>query len=314
MGVQFARVANEGSGVVDLGFPKCIWHVHAPQPGLFYGSSVLEGAYSPWWDKWMRGGALDVRRTFMYKDAYGGMDMTYPVRDYNMAGVTIHAKDIARQVVEQSQSGSTTTRPFDPDPMTGKNMWELTRATVASNPQHIMEYPKDCDREIQHGMGINDDVITADSSGSWNGKGLAMFAMMITRDEWGALMLADAICQVIRPLVDLNFGQDTYFEATHKPFAEQLKDQLGDSPQQPGGGMMPGRFGGQMQGGQFGEEDSSGFDDLESDGPLRMSYAAIGRGAIEAQKFVRLGHEVIRMSEASKKPEGARWITIGGSK
>ncbi len=131
IGIRFKRLAHGGDE--DVGFPRCIFHKHSPQPGLYYGSSILEGAYSPWWDKWMRGGALDVRRLFMFKDAYGGMDMTYPVKTYDMgeAGV-IHSKDIARQIVEQSQAGAVTTRPYDPDPLKGENQWQMTRATVPS--------------------------------------------------------------------------------------------------------------------------------------------------------------------------------------
>ncbi len=134
----------------------------------------------------MRGGATDVRRLYMFKDAYSGKNLSFPVRVYDMgdAGL-IHSKDIARQFVEQTQSGSVTTTPFDPDPTTGKNMWEITNAETSSNPQHILQYPKDLDEEVRHGLGVNDDVVTSESTGSWNGKGMSFFSFMVGRDDWG---------------------------------------------------------------------------------------------------------------------------------
>lgn len=307
VGVRFERLNMEVGGHVDIGFPRCFFLTHDPQPGVYYGTTVMEGAYSPWWDKWMRGGALDVRRLFMFKDAYGGMDMTYPVKIYDLGdGTTISSKDIARQVVEQSQAGAVTTRPYDPDEKTGKNMWEMERASIPNNPQHILEYPKQLDDEIRHGMGVNDDVITADSTGSWNGKGMSFFAFMSTRDEWCRHLIRQLDEQIVRPLVEMNFGKDVFYEVSHKPFAEQMKDQLGQSPQQPGGGMLQNRLPMDRDGDGFFNEAGS---DLEPDGALRMSYAAIGRGAMEARRLIELGGEVRRMA-AVHAPKGG--VTVYG--
>ncbi len=79
-GVRFEQLKNGEQGVVNLLFPKCVFVAHDPEPGAIYGRSIRYGAYSPWADKWLNGGALDTRRLFAHKDAYGGADLAYPIR------------------------------------------------------------------------------------------------------------------------------------------------------------------------------------------------------------------------------------------
>lgn len=297
-GVQFLRTNIRGGKPVELEFPRAVFHAHFPQAGEWYGTSILNGAYSPWWDKWMRGGAADIRRLFMHKDAYGGADMTYPQGEVEMPdGSIIKNKDIAREVVEQMQTGAVTTRPYEIDEH-GNNKWQLTRATVPGNPQHILQYPKDLDDEIRRGMGIPDDVVTSDSTGSWDGKSHSVFSFLGTLDKWGASLLRDIKEQIIDPLIKINFGDGHYCEVSHKPFVEQLKSQQGSD----NGGQGGNGFGGAIPGdrplpggiGQDGGDDPSTLGDAgddPSDRALRIAMSAIGRGVIEAQEVVRLASQ-----------------------
>ena len=76
----FAGVAIGGGedGEVNLGKGKSIWLSYNSENGSHYGRSALRGPYSAWADKWLDGGALDVRKLFMHGDAYGGRRMQYP--------------------------------------------------------------------------------------------------------------------------------------------------------------------------------------------------------------------------------------------
>lgn len=235
-GVRFLRVKSDKaiSSTVDLVKPKCIWHAFMPESRQPYGTSVLLGAYSPWSDKWLNGGALDVRRLFMKKDAYGGADITYPNESYIMPnGQTVYARDIAREMVEQLQSGGVTTRPASFDDK-GNQTFNLTRATVPGNPQHILQYPKDLDVEMLRGMAIPDDILTAEASGAWAGKQVPMMAFYQGLERWLRGLVADCV-DVIQSLVELNFGQGKWFEVTTKPLMVQAME----SQQKNGGEQGP---------------------------------------------------------------------------
>ena len=252
VGVRVLRCQGSKLGHVDLSFPKCWWHVYSPEPGLFYGISACRGAYSPWWDKWMQGGALDVRRLFMHKDAYAGADLTYPEGMMFIPGKgEVSNRDIAREIVEQVIAGGVTVRPAERG-ANGEELWALTRATVASNPGHILQYPKDLDVEILRGLEIADDVIAVDSAGtgSWAGKRVPMAAFYASLDCWATRLILDLDRQVIRPLVRLNLGPGHDYNIEHKPLAEQAMEQQGQGQEQ-----QPGEQGQQGQpGGMFGEE------------------------------------------------------------
>jgi hypothetical protein len=75
-GIEVSNV--KGKGTVKLPFPYSYFVRFRPENGEHYSSSVLIGAYSPWADKWLNGAALDTRRLYMHKDAYGGMRVGYP--------------------------------------------------------------------------------------------------------------------------------------------------------------------------------------------------------------------------------------------
>ncbi len=245
-GVRIKRVTE---GTVDLPFPYAWFHAHAAEDGEDYGISAAYGAYSAWADKWFDGGAKQVRRLFMHKDAYGGADLSYPDGETWIAGYDrpVPNRDIAREIVEQLRAGSVTVRPNQRDE-NGNERWELTRATVASNPQHILQYPKDLDDEIRHGMGICDDVINGDSTGAWAGKKIPMQSFYATLDAWVTTILRDLCEQIIDHLLKWNFGKVIEYETPFKPLAKQAMEQQGQGQQQTGmpqdaPGQQPGQDG-----------------------------------------------------------------------
>lgn len=281
-GVRFKRVQGYNSSV-DLPFPAAFWHAFLPEDGMHYGQSVLRGAYSPWADKWLDGGALDVRRLFAHKDAYGGVDMSYPV------GVTevlkadgssqeVSNQEIASQIGEQLRAGGVTTRPAVYDQQ-GKELWTLTRATVPANPAHIFQYPKDLDVEILRGLEIPDDIITSEGmSGAWAGKAVPQQAFYMSLQQWANQIVFALVRNLLEPLVYMRYGRAEEFEVTIKP----LGGTPGDKPE------------GQQEGGQPGGVNP--WSNFMGSPPQRMALdpvAAVGEGVLTATEIVEAAQQMI---------------------
>lgn len=227
-GVRFLKVVGVESGHVDLSFPNCLWHAHNPMPGFHFGTSVLTAPYSPWWDKHMQHGALDVRRLFMTKDSYRGARVRYPsgtTEIYQPDGSTKTTpnNEIAHQIVENIKSGAVFSLPGDYD-ANGNPLWAIEEAVVANNPQHIFQYVTELDAEILNAMGIADDVLKSEATGSWAGKAVPQQATYCILEQWLCDILRD-VNRPIEPLVEVNFGPGHQYEITTKPLAEQMLEQ-----------------------------------------------------------------------------------------
>ena len=234
------RVQRMGAGLghVDLEFPKSWWHAYNAECDSPYGVSACKGAHSPWADKWLNGGALDVRRLFAHKDAYGGLDMGYPPGTTNIDGKgEVPNRDIVREMAEQAKAGHIITRPSKRY-ADGSEMWPIERATVPSNPTHIFDYPKQLDIEMLRGLEIPDDVLTSEGSGAWQGKQVPMQAFFTNADRWLSQVVAVVVTQLMEPFVLLNYGKAEAFEVQTKPLAQQAMEQMrqpeGQAQQQPG--------------------------------------------------------------------------------
>jgi len=164
VGIRVRRVKDVGE--IDLDFPYAYFTNHKKPAGKRYGRSVLIGAYSPWMDKWGSGGGLDVRRLYMHKDAYGGMVLGYPGGETydELQQKEVPNRDIARQIGEQTIAGGVIVKPSNKDAM-GNDEWTVDWASTNSNPQHILQYPKDLDAEMRTGVGVTDGVIDNDNGG-----------------------------------------------------------------------------------------------------------------------------------------------------
>ena len=231
VGVEFRSLsARQGSGqgsqkgTMRLGVGKAIWLAFDPEAGSMFGRTIMQGPYSPFADKWFDGGALDVRRLYMHSEAYAGPIIGYPMEDVNVPGKgTIPAADIALQIAEQRQTGNCMTKPNVYDELTKQNKWTVEPGPAStSNPQHILQYPRDLDIEILRGLEIADDVIMSiNNSGAWAGKQVPMMAFYASLNQF----LNDAIkaitTWIMEPLVEWNFGPDQDFEITCKPLHVQ---------------------------------------------------------------------------------------------
>ncbi len=77
-------------------------------------------------------------------------------------------------------------------------------------------------------MGIADDVLKSEATGSWAGKAVPQQATYCILEQW----LSDLICdvdRVIEKLVEINFGPGHQYEITTRPLADQLLAQQNKS-------------------------------------------------------------------------------------
>lgn len=303
VGTRISRVQDVG--YVDLQMPYTWFHNHNAEDGEMYGTSILLGAYSPWADKWFNGAALDIRRLFMHKDAYGGVDLGYPEGETIIDGFNepVPNQHIARQLVEQIAAGGVTTRPSDRDE-NGNEKWPLTRASIPNNPQHILQYPKDLDAEITDGMEVvNDD----DQTGSWAGRRVTMAGFYASLDSWVVTIFNDLTEQVFEPLVMLNFGRAEEFQLEHKPLAQQAMEQQSNAG--PGQGQQQ-----QGGGGLFDQPRSpvsfATYDQLKKASMTRMSVDAtdvLAEGIVSATEMVkaaRMALDAKNVDECCEHNEG----------
>lgn len=319
-GARFNRVKNAPEGFVDLHFPECFYHAFKPRPGEWYGQTVLWGSYRAWADKHLDGGAIDVRRLFMHKDAYGGADLGYPEGQTNIGTienpVEVPNRELAREIVEQIEAGGVTTTPQVYDDA-GHKMWELTRATVPSNPSHILTYPDDLDGEMLRGMGVPDGVLKADDAGSWQGRLIPMQILYATLDPWVTTILRDIREQLLEPGIINNWGKVIPFTVQHRPLAEQAMEQQ-RSPGQAGGGMDPSMMdpsGGGMDPSMMDPsmmDPSGGMDpsmmDPTQQGQRMGLFDSIGRGVSQATPWLRAARMAIDAKTSDDVKKKARII------
>lgn len=315
-GVQVRNCKTHDGNAVDLRMPQCFWSSFNPENESPYGRSILYGAFSPWADKWLSGGALDTRRLFAHKDAYGGVDIAYPPDGtFYIDGVEVPARDIAREMAEQLKAGGVTTRPsiFDQN---GKELWQITRAAVPSNPSHIFDYPKQLDVEMLRGMEIPDDVLTSEASGAWQGKQVPMQAFYTGCDRWLNQVVKTIVVQILEPLVKINYGRAEEFQVSTKPLAQQAMEQIAgaEKPDQAAGGPVvnPAQSPMQARPGQSmpvaqaqsapGQQVRFGLEQPT------IAETLVGSAVIEASKLVDAGRKVL--SDANQLNRKATAIDV----
>lgn len=322
-GVQFHNTAKTGE--VRLGLDgKAWWSAFRPEANRFYGDSILKGAYSPFADKWFDGGALDSARLFMHADAYAGRSIGYPPGFTNVDGEDIPNRDIAREMEEQMKTGAVISYPLIYDER-GNEMWKINPVQMADNPSHILQYPKDLDVQMLRGMEIPDDVLTAEATGSWQGKRVPMQAFYSGLNIWASCLVASVQSYILEPLVWWNWRKVVDFDLGFMPLDEQAMEQFqqggpqGGAPAAGGApGSSPGALGPSPQpavGGPPPEGDAAAAGAFGGGGPVSLDLtAAVGRGVLDAGKLVRAARKVTRQRMRARRNAARRmgWITIGG--
>ena len=237
-GVQVRNVApaDAGSGSIggmaDITAPHAWWFAGDAEYGLHYGRPRLAGAFEPWLEKRGRNGAIDARRLGMRKAIYSGPRLRFPPGrvDYGpedgSAPNYVSHQDIARQIGEMLENGSTTALPNIPhssDKMAGKYAWELEEPKPLGEMPQLLEYPEHLDKEILRGLGIPPEIVDAATVGSgYSGRCIPALVFFTSMDEDASLLIDAIDLQCIRGLVALNFGKAAY-EITPESLAEAVE-------------------------------------------------------------------------------------------
>ncbi|TXH54761.1 MAG: hypothetical protein E6Q97_10180 [Desulfurellales bacterium] len=251
VGVSVQGVAHGNSGSISgrgnwLLMPRSLWIANEAEHGRFWGKSRLMQAWYPWKEKIGRHGAIDVRRLWYVKNAYRGGIMYHPSGTIQTAaGVYQTCQDYAREIIEKAETGGVLTLPSITDEK-GNPLWRYEPPAINGEAAGIRDYAKDLDMEILVALGIPPEVVNAAASGSgWSGRSVPFLVYLTGEDLIAQQILTALDQQLIRPLVEVNFGK----QATHQYQVTPISLVTSEMKEDATKGGQPGQ-GGQQQGGQ----------------------------------------------------------------
>ncbi len=281
------RVKNvEQKGDVNLYPPKGFWFATNREFGGWYGRSWLLNCWEPWYEKRSRDGAIEIRRMWFYKNAYGGGIMRHPNKDYVMPDGTIYpARDLAREQVEKFKTGHVMTLPATKDEK-GQYIWDFEPPKMYGEPQGIREYPEELNREISRGLRIPDSVLVDQpGTGSYAGRRVPERAFYIQLEQLLAEVIEAIRVQFLNPLVELNFGKDYEFEIETKSIADTNSPEGTPPVGYEAGQASEGAIGGLFSEGSFGQD--TGGAKGAPEGSMNMS----NRLNRYAKRFYKMYHD-----------------------
>lgn len=207
VGISVQKIKGR-RGKVYLGGPKGLWHCVNREDYPWYGQSRLFGAFVPWMEFYGSGGAKDIRRLYYHKYAFTGDVGYYPTDTTpGPAGEYPRSpKEIMRSILEKRKTGGVVAFPNVRDE-NGNPRWVIEPGHSTGSSVDILEYHRMLKGEMTEGMGIPTEVMEAAEVGSgWSGRmvpATAFFAMLQEYVNW---LIFDFDQQIMRPLVELNFG------------------------------------------------------------------------------------------------------------
>lgn len=224
--IRLRDAKDSKDGYLWLHGPKGFWHIHDRQEERWYGVSRLLGAYPAWYDKHKNGGARDALNLFFYKYALNGEVIYYPPQVRKLPdGSIMDPKEKAEQIANQRRSGATILLPNETDDK-GNQMWRVEYSTNTSTGTELMDYDKSLDGKMFEGMGIPGELIEAGETGSgYAGRRVPAQVFFSILQELGDMLLFDLDEQIIRPLVDYNFGEEAEYSVEMLPLASSDLEQ-----------------------------------------------------------------------------------------
>lgn len=186
-GVTVRNVRGDGNetGGVRLRPPRAFYLVNEPDCNPFWGKSRYYSAWERWQEKTAQHGAIDCRRIWYLRNAFRGPRIRHPMGTIETApGVFSTCQDYARQIVEWGETGNTVALPNSFNKDTGKYLWELEDPEIHGNLNDVRDYIKDLDREILEGMGIPEEVVKAQDTGSgYSGRAIPALMFYTSEDQ-----------------------------------------------------------------------------------------------------------------------------------
>ena len=247
------RTLDRGYAVLDAASvtvpAKGFWVTHDAKYSRWYGRPLMMPSWWPWRCKTMPDGAMQTAFTAYYKHAFMGMVVRHPDESYrdSMHGPEITAQEYVQQLGEQIKAGANIALSGRRDER-GNYLYEIERYGGESSGDFrgLLEYPDWLDRLIVRGMGIPDEILTFQGGQvSYARANVALLAFLIMAEETLNHHLEEFDSQIMRPLVRVNFGRESWYKIKPKPLMPdpgQMQQDgqglLGGQP--PPGGQPPG--------------------------------------------------------------------------
>ncbi|MFI4873969.1 MAG: ADP-ribosyltransferase, partial [Blastopirellula sp. JB062] len=244
--VKFQRLRQSGSR--EVATPASLWVTYGREYGNWFGRSINQNSYSPWYEKWMESGAKDVMRRRMIKDSYRSGVYMVPDEIVTMPdGTKLHWMDIARRGDEVALSGASVVLPQKYD-ANGNPMMKYEPPKDFGTPTGILEWNDRIDWDIWKGQGVFREVFEAASSGSgFSGRSIPLMMFLGSVSEEFKEVLHCVNRDILRPACHINFGCQPDYEVIAKPLTEVFAEDM--SGNQMGGGAMGGPASSQQSGG-----------------------------------------------------------------
>ncbi len=224
---------------IDLRAPQALWVAYQAEYGNPWGESVLHGAYSPWWSKWVDGGFEKMLQLRMMKDAYIGDMFFYPMGQTMELkdGTVIPFRDVVRELGENRLSGGTLTIPVKFDE-SGNKLIDYHPPQDFGTPTGILEWGNRLDDEILIGIGVPTEVVNAAEGGTgFSGRSIPL-TVLINNVEMEFTDIVNAVVRdIFTPMIWFNFGEREW-SVKPKSLLESTTEIMGESNL--GGGAMGG--------------------------------------------------------------------------
>ncbi len=232
---------------------KGMWYAHNPRYNSFYGQSQLMGSWRPWRRAAWKDGAETVLDLACYRWGIGPIIGRYPDEDLqgpnpgpgnttadSQGNQRRFARDIMRQIVEQSKSGSAIGLPSTRD-KDGNYKWDIDAPTATiTGLNNLIEYIIHLYDQIYIGIGVPPELIQAAETGSgYSGRRIPRDAFLSQQQQLADAILQMFIDQVLRPLVRWNFGDGIKFNLMVKSLIKTQDKETNQQPQPGQPGQMP---------------------------------------------------------------------------
>lgn len=191
--------------------PKAFMYVHKREWRSWRGWSELEGSFETWLEKRDQNGAIQSRKLWFYKNAFDGGILFHPPGSYtdpNDPSHKIPYRDLARWAMESAKNGGVWAFESVFDPETKQRLWDLVKPGVNGGGEEVLEYIKNLDVEMLHGLEIPDDVVSMvnPSPGGHGGRSIPLVSFFISQNVTLQELTTEVVRQIVAPLCQVNFN------------------------------------------------------------------------------------------------------------
>ncbi len=235
VGMTVRNCRDAGGGRMAIPSPKALWLTYGDRYNSFFGSPLLERAYAPWYEKWMRGGAIKLRQLRMIKDAWIGDVIRYPSKQKTILpdGTEVSYRDVANELSSMRQTGGAICLPSDVHGTTAHKLWDYTPPTSIDGASQIFEYTEELDGEILEGLEVPSEVLQAAEGGTgFSGRSIPFVALLMAIQDEFDDYVRQIDRQVLRPMVRVNYGVEPTYSLIPTPLIETIPRIMGGGEQE----------------------------------------------------------------------------------